>query len=632
MTAFEERYRALEEAEGRGEMIAWLERVGADVEASALDLIRAELEAIRALPEAERAREIDWALRYWSREREKDVARGRSTSPFEDTSLRLPSATRRTDDQLHAGDYEADKLAQRVLDACERYDRDVFLPLVRQVRDQLHAGYPDANFLLLGRDFTTAYVYLSGEGTIAADRLHLCNVSRNVRDVCLADPSGERLRDLRAALAACGLPLSKILGRDLVVVDTSMKGKIPAVIFKALAIDLSDEDAFELLSRCHVRYVKSGRRKPPALHEAALRAGTPQGGRLSPTDRARLLERLSYIEEFQGLRYPPTVGAWIHRRHKVFEWRPKGIHVAVGIAVPARSADATDARTGARLYSEVPQTPCERLLCALGQRQDALVLRWAKEERARRQHGRTSRGGAILAPSPAGDPARLAEQIDAAAAGGVEALKRWQGERVRGASGAVLRETKDELAPLEVLVGDRTICRVTEVVGEGNNCLALATERGTVVKVVKEPRHARKTLLLAWAEGLVRGVGIEAARVLDVSPAGLYVEQEYVPGESLEQRYGGLPLEQIPAGVIEQALADHASAWRLIEERGIYLDLKSANYQLRADGRIVIIDYTPRVNGTHYRYFRHDDGRRLRPEEFLDLFFNHDLRKRCRRR
>ena len=193
--------------------------------------------------------------------------------------------------------------------------------------------------------------------------------------------------------------------------------------------------------------------------------------------------------------------------------------------------------------------------------------------------------------------------------------------------------------PYKLLMGDEPVVRLARIVGEGNNVLAYESEQGTAIKVAKRPVHARKNLLLAWAERVVREAGIDVAPVVAVGPGGLYVEQEYVPGESLEQTYGASYGSgngaTVPESLLVQILEHLERGRALIRSRGIYLDLKAANYQVRASGQIVLVDYTPRVNDTHYRYFTHDPeegqarGRDLTDGEFLDLFFRHDLRKKC---
>ena len=121
--------------------------------------------------------------------------------------------------------------------------------------------------------------------------------------------------------------------------------------------------------------------------------------------------------------------------------------------------------------------------------------------------------------------------------------------------------------------------------------------------------------------------------MLTVSPTGLYLEQEAVPGESLESLYG--EAERIPTEICDKALHDFRAAKKLIKEKGIWLDLKSANYHIARDESLVNVDYCPRLNPTYYRYFQTDPieaqggaRRELAEDEFLERFFHHDVKKR----
>ena len=116
-----------------------------------------------------------------------------------------------------------------------------------------------------------------------------------------------------------------------------------------------------------------------------------------------------------------------------------------------------------------------------------------------------------------------------------------------------------------------------------------------------------------------------------MGPYGLYVEQEHIPGDTLEQQYntptdGTLP--SLPTGKLrESILQEFKKAKKLIKERGIWLDLKSANYHVLKDGTLINTDYVPRLNSTHYRYFTWRNGIDLTDDEFLDLFLYHSLSK-----
>ena len=336
-----------------------------------------------------------------------------------------------------------------------------------------------------------------------------------------------------------------------------------------------------------------------------------------------MLDGRRRIREFDGMRFPPQVASHVQRRHKILEWRPKSVQVATKVEL--------DAGGTPRFATDCPRTPAQRVACLLGVLADLQLAR-AGEDKARARHASSAPATFVLARNEGDAPASfeaIRREIDRAASGGVASLRRWQRERPRGGDDLAILQTESDEVPYALYQGDRLVRRLRRIAGEGNNVVAYVTEEGTVLKVVKRAAHARKNLLLAWAEGVVADAGIDAAAVLDVPASGLYLEQEYVPGKSLEERYGGEGTGGLPRAIRELVLADFERAKRLVKDRGVWLDLKSANYQEREDGRIAIVDYTPRVNETHHRYFRHDDGRELSEEEFLDKFLHYDLRKKC---
>ena len=627
---YEVAYRAIERAQATDaypELLATIAAEAAAGRADAVNEVARELGLLLALSREDRAREFDRLLRYWSRAREKDVRDGKATEPYEETALRLARATKHSLEELAEGRYDPRRVAERIVHACRRYDDEVIAPLSTQILAEVARDYPREQILFLGRDFTTLYLRAIASGAIPRERARHACVSRNVRDGCLAG-GDDALRALRSTLALGGLR-PEVAARDgLVVLDSSMKGRIPAIVLHALAIDLDDEAAFALLTRSHVRYVRSGRRRGHTIAEAA--AAIAEGsGRLTREQRAATLANVERIEEFRRLRYAPEVASHVPRRHKIFEWRPKSIQVAERV-LPAGE--------GSGFWSTTPATPAERATCWLGLDLDlrAALPRVEAEEPSLASTGLVP--GRETSPGWI-DPGAALEEIDRIAASGIEAVRRWQRGAPRPPALASVVETKDASIPYELLVGDEPVVRLVRVVGEGNNVLAYESERGTAIKVAKRPVHARKNLLLAWAERVVREAGIEVAPVVGVGPAGLYVEQEYVPGESLEQTYGeGYGSGNgatVPEDLLAQILDHLERARELIRSRGLYLDLKAANYQVRASGQIVLVDYTPRVNDTHYRYFAKDPepgqarGRDLDDAEFLDLFFRHDLRKRC---
>ena len=656
----------------------------------AADIAR-ELEEIRLLPSDQRLEEYNWIVRYYSR----------SNKSFEETSLRLYDYAGYSDQDIQTGTYDSVRLANGLLARLKEYDATCVVPVIQQVRDYLVRNFSNTNILFLGRDFCSTYLYIvnpasggTGSGGLDRKNLFLSNVSRYVRDVAL----GGSTTELRLVLERIGLTKSVLLQKGLLVADSCMQGKIPAIILKSLALGMDESERYRFLTRCDVRYLKSSRIQGRTIAEKTIEIGKAKAALTEEDLNTILAQRIERIEEFP-ITYPALVEEFVPRRHKIFEWRPKLSLIAMGIEVD---------ELGPRLVANEPTTPSEKVLSLLGLYGEIELMKAALvetdstrdiEQTSPNEHhgdfepskmaleialldpavGGTRRMGHHIVsastpvPRNAGyekpvplEPGWFLREIEAALrSGGIEGLRAWQNQPVANVgSVAVMRTSRrgESNCLYELVINGKLIYRFKDIVGEGNNVKVYSTEKNSVVKVIKDPRHVRKNLLLAWAEPVVRNAGIRTAKVLGVSPTGLYLEQEAVPGTSLESLYG--ESQSIPAVICERAVHDFRAAKKLIAEKGIWLDLKSANYHMAEDGSIVNVDYAPRLNPTYYRYFQNDPAssgaspnkdldaaaelksdeekmklaiqteksrRELTEDEFLDKFFHHDVRKRCKR-
>ena len=654
-------YRAVEASQGDGTYPKLLERLAPHILEDAHRTITQELQRIKELDGKARIHEIHSIIRYWSQAQANRIARiddshfdfpthhGKPLAAFENTSLELFRASKYSRKELESGDFEPSILADRLIRACIEYDKNVTLPLTTQIADQLKDEFTGANFLFLGRDFTSVYLYIHASEVLPKENIFLANVSRNVRNACIADTTDGKLYELRSALEQCGLSTAVALSEALVVVDTSMKGKIPAIIFQALSLGMTDEEAYRFLTNCTIRYIRSGRHRGRPFHEIAENIGIRNGRKLNREDRNQLLEKINHIEEFDRLHYPPQVGAFIHRRHKIFEWRPKTIQVATGTRWNSIDSFAS-------FTTEAPQFPSDRIMCTLGLMLDVYIQKAGRRTQYALEDEEPVKAfdnwyAAIGKPwknvndiegelnhrrdgGDVSDELTIAKaELDEALPFGIPLLRAWQNEGPKKTRATIV-ETKIEELPYELHFDKKPVYRLRDIIGEGNSILAYLTEQSTVMKVAKNPEHARKNIMLAWAESYVAEAGVDLAKVLRVGPDGHYLEQEHIPGANLEERFAEEfekdPLS-LPPEIRKQIKEVHHKARMLITGKGIYLDVKAANFQLRENGQITMVDYTPRVNKTHFRYFDREDGTALTMSEFLTLFFCHDRSKRWER-
>lgn len=337
----------LQEAFANGTYPEWVdgEVTREDVSPHIEDSITAGLEAMKALTPEKRMEEYNGIVRYYSR----------ANKTFQETSLKLYDHLGCSEDDIRSGAYPSRSVAKAMLARLQDYDTQCIVPAVKQVRDELVKDFAESNVLFLGRDFTSAYLYiikgLTQNSALRRENLFLSNISRYVRDVALDGKTTE----LRLVLERLGLTKDKLVTQGLLIADTCMRGKIPAVIFKSLALGMNEEERFRFLTRCHIRYLKSARHEGLSVSEKARACGAT--GRLTDEDLDTILaHRIERIPEF-NIVFPEIVKEYLPRRHKIFEWRPKLSLISMGIAVDAQ---------GARLIADEPKTLSERILSLLG--------------------------------------------------------------------------------------------------------------------------------------------------------------------------------------------------------------------------------------------------------------------------
>ena len=651
----------LQESFANGTYPEWLraEAIREERHPHILDDVANEFERLKLLSPEQRVEDYNWVVRYYSR----------SNKSFQTTSLKLYEHIGCSEKDIEAGTFDSREVARNLLQRMKDYDESCIVPIITQVREYLAVNFSNTNILFLGRDFCSAYLYIVNEGLLNQGNLFLANISRYVRDVAL----GGKTAELRWVLERIGLTKEVLLEKGLLIADSCMQGKIPAVILKSIALGMNETERYQFLTHSYIRYLRSSRKAGLSIAEKSVVVANGTGQLTDENLETLLSNPIELIEEFK-VNYPSIVEEYVPRRHKIFEWRPKLSLIAMGIEVD---------ELGPRLIANEPKTPSEKILSLLGLYGEIELLKASSRVPRDRLHASRATGAssevnnvnssqhhgdfeprkmafeiALLDSSTRRDiPVRrdliisaseyqktvpfekdwfLKEIDQALLTGGIDGLRIWQSQMNSNVGSVAVMRTNDLNFPYELIINGKVIYRFKDEVGEGNNVKVYATETGTIMKVIKDAKFVRKNLMLAWAEPIVRATGIRTAKVLTVSPTGLYLEQEAVPGESLEKLYG--ETEKIPTEICDKAIHDFRAAKTLIKEKGIWLDLKSANYHIAKDHSIVNVDYCPRINATYYRYFQTDpieaqggSRRELTEDEFLERFFHHDVKKRkCR--
>lgn len=184
--------------------------------------------------------------------------------------------------------------------------------------------------------------------------------------------------------------------------------------------------------------------------------------------------------------------------------------------------------------------------------------------------------------------------------------------------------TGDPNVPWELQVKGKPVYRFTKRLGQGSDSANFSTTKGTVVKVSLKPNKA--LALGTWGEDLYNRYGVNTAKILNVDPNALYIEQEFLPGGNMEDRYrsaGRAP----PDPVARDAVNQWENAVRMGRETGFFHDFKPDNFVQNAEGRVVTVDLSPLyLEDWIHTGFANDRGSRLMTQdEFLKRFFGREI-------
>jgi hypothetical protein len=578
------------------------------------------LEALKGMSAAQRDAAFKEILFHWSKSNDVHKA----------TPLALDKNAGLTVNQLIQGNYESSQVADNLIARVEEYERQVSIPVYDQVRTEIAKEFADRDVLFLGRDFTPAQVWMANRIPKERDRYHMLNVSRAIKDE--VEEHG-KVKQMKALLEQAGLTKKRLLKQGLVFVDSSMAGKIPAAILKAAVSDMDGQEAYQFLKNVDVRYLKSSRKEGQPVSEAA--EAMAQGGKLTQANLGKILERLEGIGEFK-VTLPEPVKNYKGDKHHLAEHRPKVLSTTTGFEKTPY---------GVGLVSEVPKDPGNKIKSLLGLVADLTLVTTAQETGTVEQTKVYDPKKVSSAKEPAKEekkkadhaelksplPQKVEAEIDKAAKGGREKLREWQDvvtkEMHQRFAEMQVRKTNNKEFPFEFVVtgkNPKTI-RLRKILGEGNNVTAYLTEHGTALKVVKEAEVARKNLLLAWSDKLMKEYDIPAPRVVDVDPTGVFLEQELVPGENLEYLFGHSQ-KGMPKGVKDQVLQVWENASRLAKEKDVWLDIKAANFHMGDKGDIRFVDVVPRLNSSYFRFYGPSAGKKFSEEQFLQQFLYHELK------
>lgn len=509
-----------------------------------------------------------------------NLGQDNSSSP-----LRFETALKTTISELERGFYDSRRVANVLLNRTIEHEIETVTGFALDAERTVRGDYPTQKVLFLSPDFSSVYLKIAARGVLDNGRLVYSPLPTFLKE---AATSG-RFDEVRNYFAGLGITAESVLRDGLLIFDSSPSGYNARFLMSVLtATVLPQSEKNQILSRISVRNFYARNRDAVNIKEqikAKNKEMTAQeiGEMLLKPMEIREIRRTVSLDAGPGSRSSDSL-----------TFRPKAISPDPGTPT-----------------NQPPKTVAARLRFLLGLAADVASFK-------------TARGPGRFVNYP------WLSEIDAAMTQGRHAVEdyvdRPSFEIERSFKSVEVKPTGDAQYPWELLENGKRVTRLSKVLGEGNNVRVYLTENNTAMKIVKSARDARKQLLLSWAYNLMRLYDMDAAKVFNVQSEGIYLEMEYVPGASLEGQWGKDP-KSLPPAIRSQILDHFRKAKKLALERGIWLDLKSANFHVATDGRILNVDYVPRTNGTYYRFFQEDNGTAFSDERFLDMFLTYDLKK-----
>lgn len=538
------------------------------------------LTQIRNQPSSQLRTSLNTIFRYFSQSR----------NDFRTSALVLERRAKLYVDELvGTPTWDAATVADQLIKAVEAYEKSVTFPMLTEMERELAREFPRSNIFFLGRDMSVFDLWARQRGILNGSRMFTANISRRVRDAIAAG----QVAELNQMVGQLNLTKESLLRDGIVFIDSSMGGKIPAVVLAALMQGYTDSERYQLLSKTHIRYLRSSSQDGKSIANRTAAYSRIQA--LTAKEAQNILSERAGIPVFQVGSEDGKYFVGDFEPHNYFEHRMKFVSSAQGLTREGKLIRTT---------SPIPTALADRVNSILGLMTDINIV----EKTA---------------------PPAFVNELNKVWKKGRKAASDWEDEQTREERRRFeetnVRELSDKKYPFQLRVGEEDPIKLARLLGEGANVKAYLGKDGTVIKVVKKDYAMRKSLHAVWVARLMDQYKIEVARILSYDPYGAYVEQEHITSESLEELHA--------KGAVTQEIHDQViTMWnrskQLAKDTGIFMDLKAGNVHLAPDGRVVNVDYVPRVNSTYWRYYVDEDGKPLTDLQFLDLFYNYDRNKK----
>jgi hypothetical protein len=331
------------------ELLNGLRKKASTRESIRSEIIR-ELRKLQKLDGSKREKQASELLFHYSKTHTK----------YKKTPLALDEKIGVSASDFQAGKFDPEKVTDNLLRATADYEKNVLIPMYKQIEKEIVRDFSDREILFLGRDFTPPQLFIQARNSVDPDKLHMANVSRAV----MKEIQQDKIKPFWKLMDQIGLSREEMIRNGVLILDSSMTGDVPAAVLKGLVSGIENEkDLYKFLSKSHVRFIESdnngGRPIGKAVKEAAR-----DGHRISQKDALRLVSNLTGIDTFD-YRIPKGLEKFEGHAHNLIEHRPKFLTSPSGFS-------STSSET--RLVSPEPEGPGERVKSLLGLHADLELL------------------------------------------------------------------------------------------------------------------------------------------------------------------------------------------------------------------------------------------------------------------
>ena len=198
-----------------------------------------------------------------------------------------------------------------------------------------------------------------------------------------------------------------------------------------------------------------------------------------------------------------------------------------------------------------------------------------------------------------------------------------------------IAESKESPFPLKMSINGKVKFTFIKLIGEGKRGRVYLTDDGLAVKVLKQLDSPRELVLQFWSSQLWKNEGISVPKIYEIDDKANYLVQEYITGDTIFDIYNedssnltsGLSLKfKNSEELLHKILKVKTSAEKIFKSKGLYFDLKAANFIVNDRNQLFFVDNGPRLDKNKTKYYLGPDNKKLSSSLFLDYFLFRQFR------